>query len=385
MPEYQSIIFSKLPRVSDSIFSQMSQLAMNTGAINVSQGFPDFSCDERLIELVNKAMRNGQNQYAPSSGNPVLRDKLAQKIEELYGVYYNPDSEITITSGATQALYTAISAFIREDDEALIFEPAYDSYAPSIRVNGGNPVYVEMEPETFSYDWNKIKRAITQRTKMIIINTPHNPTGQIFSEKDLEQLENIVEGSDIVILSDEVYEHIIFDGFKHHSPITRPKLAERTLVVNSFGKTWHNTGWKIGYCYGPRELMKEFRKVHQFTVFSVNTPIQAAYAEFIDFKETYLELSNFYQEKRDFFLNAIRGCRFTYEPSKGTYFQLLNYKGISDLEDEEFAIWLTKEKKLATIPLSPFFHLKSPDKNIRICFAKSNDTLERAAEILCKI
>lgn len=385
MPSYQSIIYSKLPRVGESIFSEMSQLALKHNALNVSQGFPDFPVDPSLISLVHEKMKLGHNQYAPSYGLPLLREKIAQKIWNTTGVEYHPETEITITSGATQGLYTAISAFIREDDEALIFEPAYDSYVPAIKANGGLAVYAELEPDTFTYDWTKIKRAITQQTKVIILNTPHNPTGNLLTEHDLERLENLVDGSDIIIISDEVYEHMTFDGRKHISPISRPKLAERTIVVSSFGKVWHNTGWKVGYVYGPAELIREIRKLHQFLVFSVVTPIQHAYAEYIDREETYLQLSDFYQKKRDFFLAQMKGSRFKIQPTEGSFFQLLNYEDISELPDEDFVKDLVKLNGIATIPLSPFYHLKTKGKNIRVCFAKSDETLEKAAEILCKI
>jgi methionine aminotransferase len=385
MPSYNSIIYSKLPRVGESIFSEMSNLAIKHNALNLSQGFPDFAVDPKLISLVHQKMQAGLNQYAPSYGVPLLREKIAQKISDLYGVSYNPDTEITITAGATQGLYTAISAFIREDDEALIFEPAYDSYVPAIKANGGLAVYAELEPDTFTYDWTKIKRAITQQTKVIILNSPHNPTGNLLTEYDLERLENLVDGSDIIIISDEVYEHMTFDGKKHISPISRPKLAERTIVVSSFGKIWHNTGWKVGYVYGPKELIREVRKLHQFMVFSVSTPIQHAYADYIDNKDSYLQLADFYQQKRDAFLKMIQDSRFTFKPTEGSFFQLLNYEGISDLDDETFAQNLVKLNGIATIPLSPFYHLKTKGKNIRLCFAKTDETLEKAAEILCKI
>jgi methionine aminotransferase len=385
MPSYNSIIYSKLPRVGESIFSEMSNLAIKHNALNLSQGFPDFAVDPKLISLVHQKMQAGLNQYAPSYGVPLLREKIAQKISDLYGVSYNPDTEITITAGATQGLYTAISAFIREDDEALIFEPAYDSYVPAIKANGGLAVYAELEPDTFTYDWTKIKRAITQQTKVIILNSPHNPTGNLLTEYDLERLENLVDGSDIIIISDEVYEHMTFDGKKHISPISRPKLAERTIVVSSFGKIWHNTGWKVGYVYGPKELIREVRKLHQFMVFSVSTPIQHAYADYIDNKDSYLQLADFYQQKRDVFLKMIQDSRFTFKPTEGSFFQLLNYEGISDLDDETFAQNLVKLNGIATIPLSPFYHLKTKGKNIRLCFAKTDETLEKAAEILCKI
>ena len=385
MPSYNSIIYSKLPRVGESIFSEMSNLAIKHNALNLSQGFPDFAVDPKLISLVHQKMQAGLNQYAPSYGAPLLREKIAQKISDLYGVSYNPDTEITITAGATQGLYTAISAFIREDDEALIFEPAYDSYVPAIKANGGLAVYAEPEPDTFTYDWTKIKRAITQQTKVIILNSPHNPTGNLLTEYDLERLENLVDGSDIIIISDEVYEHMTFDGKKHISPISRPKLAERTIVVSSFGKVWHNTGWKVGYVYGPKELIREVRKLHQFMVFSVSTPIQHAYADYIDNKDSYLQLADFYQQKRDAFLKMIQDSRFTFKPTEGSFFQLLNYEGISDLDDETFAQNLVKLNGIATIPLSPFYHLKTKGKNIRLCFAKTDETLEKAAEILCKI
>ena len=313
-----------------------------------------------------------------------LREALAQKVEKLYTAKYNPDTEITITAGATQAIYTAISAFVSEGDEVVIFEPAYDCYVPAIEVHGGIPVYVQMNLAGELIDWEKVKKLISQRTRMIIINTPHNPSGRVMSAGDMLKLQKLTEGTDIIIMSDEVYEHIIFDGMEHQSVARYPRLAERAIVVSSFGKTYHNTGWKIGHVLAPEELMKEFRKVHQFNVFSVNTPAQFALADFLEDKDHYLELGAFYQEKRDTFNRLIGESRFKIRPSEGTYFQLLDYSDISDEKDTDYAIRLTKEVGVASIPVSVFYHEKNEDRFLRFCFAKEDETMEKAAEKLLK-
>lgn len=385
MKEYPNLIKSKLPQVGTTIFTVMSQLANEQNAINLSQGFPDFKGDEKLIDLVSNAMKNGLNQYAPMAGLMALREQIAQKTTNLYGVNYNPDTEITITAGGTQAIYTAIAATITEGDEVIIFTPAYDCYEPAVELNGGKSVFVQLLAPDYTIDWDQVKKLITQRTKMIIINTPHNPTGKILCKKDMLALEKIVADTDILILSDEVYEHIIYDNEKHQSACKFPKLAERSFIVASFGKTFHNTGWKIGYCMAPSNLMKEFRKAHQFIVFSVNTPVQHALAEYLKNENTYLGLSDFYQQKRDFFVERIKDSKFEILPSKGTYFQLLSYKNISDEKDTDFAVRLTKEYKLASIPVSVFYQKNVDEKILRFCFAKQEETLERAAEILNKV
>ncbi len=379
------MITSKIPNIGTSIFATMSQLAIQNNAINLSQGFPDFACSEELISLVNKYMRTGYNQYAPMGGVLELREAIAKKTFEAYGFEYDPDTQITITAGATQALNAAITAFVSENDEVIVFEPTYDSYVPVIKLNGGQPVYIELKQPDFSIDWNEVKKAINARTRMIILNSPHNPTGSVISDSDLKELAKLVAGSKIIVLSDEVYEHIVFDKKKHNSICSYPQLAERSLLISSFGKTFHTTGWKIGYCMAPDELMKEFRKIHQFQVFAVNTPIQYAIAEFLQKKENYSTLSNLYQEKRDFFLNLMKSSRFKFKKTEGTYFQLADYSNISDDYDISFAEHLTIEHKVATIPVSVFYHDKIKLKLLRFCFAKENNTLERAAEILVKL
>lgn len=380
--KYSSVIHSKLPEIGTSIFSIMSQLAKKYNAINLSQGFPDFNCNPELIALVNKYMQKGMNQYAPMEGILPLREAIAEKTFELYSNEYNPETEITITSGATQAIYTAISAFVEENNEVIIFTPAYDCYQPAIELNNGKPVFVSLLPPYFKINWNKLKKLINRRTKMIIINTPHNPTGTLLSAEDMIKLQNIIKNTDIIVLSDEVYEHIIFDNYEHQSIARFPTLAERSLIVSSFGKTYHTTGWKLGYCLAPANLMKEFRKVHQFIVYSSNTPIQFAYAEFLKEKTNYLNLPSFYQNKRDKFLSLIKNSKFTFIPSSGTYFQLLKYDKISKEYDLDFAKRLVKEFKIAAIPISVFYNEKVDNKYLRFCFAKKDETLEKAAEIL---
>ncbi|MGB1317269.1 MAG: methionine aminotransferase, partial [Flavobacteriales bacterium] len=347
--------------------------------------FPDFSIPDRLVELTHSYMKKGLNQYSPMQGAPPLREALAKKVEDLYSAKYDPDSEITVTAGATQAIYTAISAFVGEGDEVIIFEPAYDCYVPAIEVHGGVPVYVQMNLSGELIDWDNVQKLVNQRTRMIIINTPHNPSGRVMNAQDMLKLQKLTEGTDIIIMSDEVYEHIIFDGMEHQSVARYPKLAERSIVVSSFGKTYHNTGWKIGHVLAPKELMTEFRKVHQFNVFSVNTPAQYALADFLDDKDHYLELGAFYQQKRDTFNELIKGSRFKIRPSEGTYFQLLDYSDISDEIDTDYAIRLTKEVGVASIPVSVFYHEKNEDKFLRFCFAKEDETMEKAAEKLLKL
>jgi len=379
---FPNLINSKLPNVGTTIFTVMSKLAAENNAINLSQGFPDFSCNPDLVELVSKYMKAGNNQYAPMAGLIQLREMLAQKTEELYGAQYNPDTEITITAGATQAIYTAITAIIREGDEVIVFEPAYDCYQPAIELNGGKTIYLQLKSPNYSIDWEEVKKMMNHRTKMIIVNTPHNPTGSIMSAADMVMLQKLTKDTDIVIISDEVYEHIIFDGHAHQSVARYPHLAERSFIISSFGKTYHATGWKVGYCVAPQNLMNEFRKVHQFLVFSTNTPIQFALAEFLQQKKQYLELGNFYQKKRDYFISLIKNSRFELTPSAGTYFQLLNYKKLSSEKDTDYAIRLTKEFKLAAIPISVFYHEGVDNHVLRFCFAKKEETLEKAAAII---
>ena len=385
MLSFENSIISKLPNASTSIFAIMSGLANKENAINLSQGYPDFPISGKLIELVTQAMKDGYNQYAPMPGILELREAIATKVYDLYKVNYDPDGEITITAGATQAIYTIISAFINKDDEVIIFSPAYDCYDPSVKLNGGKTIEIELEAPGFKVDWKKVKSIISDRTKMIIINTPHNPSGTVLSASDMQILEALVKGTNIIVLSDEVYEHIIFDNEKHQSVALFPQLAERSFIVASFGKTFHSTGWKMGYCLAPAELMVEFRKTHQFNVFSVNHPIQKALAKYIETPDNYLVLPDFYQEKRDFFLNAVKESRFSIVPSKGTYFQLLGYENITDEHDFDFAVRLTKEKKVASIPISVFYNNKLDNKVLRFCFSKSEETLKKGAEILCNI
>lgn len=383
--EFTGNINSKLPRVKTTIFTTMSALAREHNAINLSQGFPDFNTHPQLIELVTKAMKDGMNQYAPMQGLLPLREMIAQKTQELYSAQYNPDKEITITAGATQAIFTAIAAFIREGDEAIIIEPAYDCYVPAIELCGGIPKYAKLDDVNFSVNWDDVKKLVTAKTKLIIINTPHNPTGSILNAADMGKLQRIVKDRDIIVLSDEVYEHIIFDKVEHQSVARFPELAKRSFIISSFGKTYHTTGWKIGYVLAPENLMTEFRKVHQYNVFCVNTPIQAAYTELLKQKDLYLELNDFYQQKRDFFKNLIKASRFVLKPVHGSYFQLVSYQKISEEKDVDFAIRLTREFGVAPIPMSVFYHKQNDNHYLRLCFAKENSTLEKAAEKLIKV
>ncbi|MBN1929989.1 MAG: methionine aminotransferase [Desulfobacterales bacterium] len=378
-------IQSKLPEVGVTIFTVMSRLADDYHAINLSQGFPDFDVSPELIALVEKYMRCGYNQYAPMQGVPELREAIAQKTFELYHTRYNPQTEITVTSGATEALYSAITAVVQKGDEVIIFEPAYDAYVPVIQLNGGIPVYIELKFPDYKIDWDEVQNAISKKTKLIIFNSPHNPTGAVLSSEDIAALKSIIGHTDAMILSDEVYEHITFDGFRHESMSRYPELAERSFVVSSFGKTYHTTGWKIGYCLAPSSLAKEFQKVHQFLTFTSNTPVEYAYAEFMQNKDAYLNLSLFYQKRRDKFLSMINNSRFKALPCRGTYFQLLDYSNISDESDIEFSKRLTIEHGVASIPISVFYNRKDDHKVLRFCFAKQDQTLERAAEKLCKI
>jgi len=385
MPSFSASLNSKLPRVTTTIFSKMSALAQQENAINLSQGFPDFDGSPKLIEHYYQAMKSGYNQYAPMAGLMSLREKIAEKTEDMYSGRYNPETEITITAGATQAIFTAIAATVNEGDEVIIFTPAYDCYEPAIDLVGAKAVFVQLKEPEYRINWDEVKKVINQRTKMIIINTPHNPTGSIMTGQDMGQLEKLLDNSNILVLSDEVYEHIIFDGYEHQSVARFPKLAERSFIISSFGKTYHTTGWKIGYCLAPAPLMKEFQKTHQYNVFSVNTPAQVAYANFMDEKEAYLQLRHFYQEKRDLFRSLVLGSRFNLKHTAGSYFQLLNYEAISEEADTEFAIRLTKEHKVAAIPTSVFYNRRIDNKVLRFCFAKENVTLERAAELLQKV
>jgi methionine transaminase len=378
-------VSSKLPKVGASIFSKMSAMAQEYGALNLSQGFPDFEMDPLLIELVYGYMKNGANQYAPMAGAPSLRKVLSEKIEKLYGVAYNPDTEITITAGGTQALYTAISAFIREDDEVIVFTPAYDSYVPSIELHGGKTKYIALKAPEYKIDWEEVKKLVNHKTRMVIINTPHNPTGTILSELDMRTLEKIVLGTNIIVLSDEVYEHLVYDGHTHESVCKFPALRKQALAVFSFGKTLHVTGWKTGYIVGPELLMNEFRKVHQFTVFSCNHPVQLAMADYLKEAQVYENLSAFYEDKRNLFLQALKGSPLVPLHCTGTYFQLLNYTSVSTEKDTLFAERLIKEYGIAAIPISVFYNTQLDQKILRFCFAKKDETLVQAGEILQQI
>jgi methionine aminotransferase len=383
--EFPGTIKSKLPKTGTTIFSIMTALANEHKAINMAQGFPDFSCSEKLTDLVNTYMKKGMNQYAPMPGVMALRERIAEKTEALYSAKYDPETEITVTPGGTHALYAAITAMVREGDEVIVLEPCYDSYVPAIELNGGRPVFFELKFPDYKVDWNELKRLVNYKTKMIIINTPHNPSGTILTAQDMLKLQKIVQNTEIVILSDEVYEHIIFDEVEHQSVARFPKLAERSIIVSSFGKTYHTTGWKMGYVMAPANLMIEFRKVHQFMAFSANTPIQYALADFLLEKDAYLSLSKFYQEKRDYFQKLVKGSRFKVMPCFGSYFQLLNYNKITQEKDAEFASRITKEFKIASIPTSVFYHKHTDNHVLRFCFAKSNETLEQAAGKICSI
>ncbi len=376
---------SKLPNVGTTIFTVMSALANQHNAINLSQGFPNFKSDQKLINLVTMAMNSGFNQYAPMAGSLELRVAIANKFDRLYNTSYNPDSEITITAGATQAIFTIISAFIRPNDEVIIFRPAYDCYEPAIELNGGKTISVQLTAPNYKVDWTNVKKKINAKTKMIIINSPQNPSGTVFSKEDMLKLQDLLKGTDIILLSDEVYEHIIFDGEKHQSACLFPDLKSRSFVVASFGKTFHNTGWKLGYCCAPKELMKEFQKVHQFNVFCVNHPMQKALADYLQDPNNYLQLSDFYQQKRDLFLSLIKNSRFKINPAKGTYFQVLDYSEITNESDIDFAKRLTIEHKIASIPMSAFNENGLDNKVLRFCFAKTDETLKQAADILNKI
>ena len=357
-------------------------MALDYGAINLSQGFPDFMIDEQIIRLVHQYMLEGQNQYAPMPGTPALRKAIANVIQKTYGRTLDPETQITVTSGATESTYSIIAALISPGDEVIVFDPSYDSYNPAVRLNGGVPVHINLNETDFSIDWHTVRSKISPRTKMIIINTPHNPSGAVLREKDLQELERIALEFDLLVLSDEVYERLIYDGIPHQSVLRYPALAEHSLAVFSFGKTFHATGWKVGYVAASPTLTEEIRKAHQFVVFSVNTPVQLALAEYLEDPEHYLSLGNFYQKKRDFFLNQMKGSSFEPLPSFGSYFQLLSYKNISSKPDVEMAEELTKKFKVASIPVSVFYQDRTDNRLLRFCFAKKEETLEKACAIL---
>lgn len=376
---------SKLPNVGLTIFSQIGELANRHNALNLSQGFPNFESDPELISLVHQAMKDGYNQYAPLAGITPLRVAISNKYKKLYSSSYNPDTEVTVTAGATQAIFTIISAFVKAKDEVIIFTPAYDCYEPAIELYGGVVVPIQLKAPDFKVDWDLFKSRLSSRTKLVIINSPHNPSGTLLSEEDMNQLEEKTRDTDIIILSDEVYEHIVFDGEAHQSVCRFPELKERSFAVASFGKTFHNTGWKVGYCTAPKQLMDEYKKVHQYNVFSVHHPSQKGLADYISSPDTYLGLSKFYERKRNLFLSLIKGSRFTFVPSKGTYFQALDYSAITDMNDMDFAVQLIKENKIASIPISVFYRDNFDQKLLRFCFAKTDETLRKGAEILCSI
>ncbi|MFN8059000.1 MAG: methionine aminotransferase [Vicinamibacterales bacterium] len=376
---------SKLPDVGLSIFSEMTALANTHGAINLSQGFPDFDCDPALIALVDAHMRAGRNQYAPMQGVLPLREAIARKYQALYGATYDPTTDITVTSGATEALFDAIIAFVSPGDEVLVIEPCYDSYVPAITLAGGRPVFVSLRYPDYAIDWDEVRRAITRRTRLMLVNTPHNPTGTVWSSADIDGLRSVVDGTDIIVVSDEVYEHIIFDGIEHQSLARYPDLASRSLVVGSFGKTLHTTGWKIGYAAAPAALADEFRKVHQFVTFTSNTAVQYAIADYLARPETYLGLPAFYQAKRDRFLDLVRTSRFAPIACRGSYFQLLDYSAITNEGDRAFALRMTAELGVAAIPTSAFLYRQPAPPVLRFCFAKQDETLRKAAERLCRL
>jgi methionine aminotransferase len=376
---------SKMPGVGTSIFTVMSKLAEEHGAINLSQGFPDFDCDPKLISAVSQAMQKGFNQYAPMSGLPVLRELIAEKVQNLYGATYDPDSEITITAGGTQAIFTALAACIHPGDEVIIFEPAYDSYAPAVKLLGGLVKPFELAPPNYEIDWDMVKKLFSVNTKMIILNSPQNPTGCILSEKDIRALIKLTKNTDILILSDEVYEHIIFDGQTHHSIALYPELKERSFITASFGKLLHTTGWKLGYCLAPENLMKEFRKVHQFNVFSVNTPMQVGIAGYLKDPETYMGLPPFFQQKRDLFRSLLGETKFKLLPCNGSYFQCVSYAHLSEEKDTEMAVRLVRDFGVASIPVSAFYTRHADHRVLRFCFAKKQETLEKAVERLVKL
>lgn len=378
---------SKLPAVGTTIFSVMSALAMEKGAVNLGQGFPDFDCDPKLVDAVTAAMKQGWNQYPPMPGVPALRQAVSDKIDALYGRRYDAGTEITITAGATQALLTAILCCVHPGDEVIVIEPVYDSYVPAIELAGGIPVTVAMEIGDTGYTvpWDKLAAAITPRTRLIIINTPHNPTGSILREADLRLLADILRGTDIFLLSDEVYEHMVYDGARHESVCRHPDLAARAFVVSSFGKTFHVTGWKVGYVAAPAVLTSEFRKVHQFNVFTVNTPAQHGLAAYMADPRPYLDLPAFYQRKRDMFRAGLAASRFRLLPADGTYFQCVDYSAISSMPEEEFARWLTSDIGVAAIPVSAFYRQPKESGIVRFCYAKAEETLQSALQKLVRL
>lgn len=381
------VLQTKLPSVGTTVFSLMSALAAEHNAVNLGQGFPDFACDPALLNKVDQAMRDGHNQYPMMAGVPALREAVAAKLGAIYGAAYNPASEITITAGATQAIATVILCCVHPGDEVIVIEPAYDAYLPAIELAGGVPVTVSMTlgEQGYAVPWDELAAAVTARTRLIVINSPHNPTGSILRPADIAALSDIVRGTDILILSDEVYEHMVYDGQRHESVCRYPELAERAFVVSSFGKTYHVTGWKIGYVAAPTALMTEFRKVHQYNVFTVNTPMQHGIAGYMADPAPYRDLAAFYQRKRNLFREGLAGSRFTLLPADGTYFQCVKYDAISPISETAFAQWLTSEIKVAAIPVAPFYRQARESCIVRFCFAKKDETLRLALERLARL
>ena len=376
---------SKLPNVGTTIFTVMSQMAIDCNAVNLGQGYPDFAMPTELTSLVDAAMKNGFNQYTHMNGLPLLRTRLAEKIEKLYGAYFNPESQITVTPGGTYAIYTALTTVLQPGDEVIVFEPAYDSYIPNIEINGAKPILVSLQFPDYSIPWDEVRTKVNSRTKMIMLNTPHNPTGMVLSENDIQELRNTVKETQILILSDEVYEHLIYDGIAHQSILRYSDLMERSFVCFSFGKTYHCTGWKLGYCISSPALMKEFRKVHQFNCFSCDTPKQVAIADYLLNEEAYLGLGSFLQKKRDYFRELMKTTPFKCIPSHGSYFECYSYGHFSKEKDKDLAIRLTKDYGIATIPVSAFYKNGEDNHVLRFCFAKKEETLEKAVAKLVQL
>ena len=377
---------SKLPSGGVSIFAVMTRLANEVGAINLSQGFPDFETSPELIDTVTRHMRDGHNQYAPMPGVLALREALAQKIEALYGRRYDPVTEITVTTGATEGIFAALTAFVHPGDEVLLFQPAYDSYTPSVTLSGGRPVYVTLRYPDYRIDWDEVRRAISPRTRVIVMNSPHNPTGMIWTPDDVRELGRVLSGTDAIVIADEVYEHILFDGGRHESLARYPEIAERAVVISSFGKTYHTTGWKVGYCAAPPALTTEIQRIHQWITFAVNGAVQMAYADFVRRDPWCADVTAFYQGRRDKFLSLVRESRFRPLACRGTFFQMMDYSAITDEQDTDFALRVTREHGVAAIPISPFLNdSTTAGPVLRFCFAKRDSTLERAAERLVRV
>jgi methionine transaminase len=376
---------SKLPSAGVSIFAVMTRAANEHGAINLSQGFPDFHCAPELVDTVARLMREGHNQYAPMPGVPQLREALSMKIERLYGRRYDPATEITITSGATEALFATLTALVHPGDEVLLFQPMYDSYVPAVQLNGGIPRFATLRRPGYYIDWDEVRRLVSRRTRVIMINSPHNPTAMVWTRDDIAQLTEVLQHTDAIVVADEVYEHITFDGTRHESLARYPDIAQRAVVISSFGKTYHTTGWKVGYAAAPAAITAEIQQMHQWIVFAVNGAIQMAYVEFVTRDPMCAEVTAFYQRKRDLFLDLIRGSRFRPLTSRGTYFQIVDYSAITPERDADFAMRLIREHKVAAIPLSPFMHETDPGTVLRFCFAKKDETLEAAADRLRRV